>query len=256
MSRPRAHSPPVIMLYDVPGSTPQPWAPNIWRIRFILNYKRLRYRTIWVEFPDVEPTLRSLGAPPSARRPDGRSVYTLPVIVDPTPAQAGASPVILSNATTIAEYLETRYPARAVFPEGSRALQTLFVHHVQETLARSLLPVMVPLSHERLPPRTQVHYSGAGRGAGSPAEREAAWAAVRAEFDFLAGVLDKNTGDGDGDAVVAQGHDVSYADFALCAVLVWMERMAPHDGWARVRGWNGGRWARLWERCRPYMDEF
>ena len=140
MSRPRAHSPPVIMLYDVPGSTPQPWAPNIWRIRFILNYKRLRYRTIWVEFPDVEPTLRALGAPPSARRPDGRSVYTLPVIVDPTPAQAGASPVILSNATTIAEYLETRYPARAVFPEGSRALQTLFVHHVQETLARSLLP--------------------------------------------------------------------------------------------------------------------
>ena len=28
-------SPPVITLYDTPGHTPQPWAPNIWRIRYV-----------------------------------------------------------------------------------------------------------------------------------------------------------------------------------------------------------------------------
>jgi len=52
------------------------------------------------------------------------------------------------------------------------------------------------------------------------------------------------------------GREVSYADFALCAVLIWIEKVAPQDGWARVRQWNGGRWMRLWERCRDYMDVF
>ncbi|KAJ3877679.1 hypothetical protein F5051DRAFT_313931, partial [Lentinula edodes] len=103
---------PVIILYDTPGHSPQPWAPNIWRIRqvcaFVLNYKRLRYRTQWVEFQNIEATLRSIGAPPSSVRSDGRPVYTLPVIVDPT--RSPSRPEILSNPNNIAEYLETYYP--------------------------------------------------------------------------------------------------------------------------------------------------
>jgi glutathione S-transferase len=218
--------------------------------RFILNYKRLRYRTKWVEFPDVERTLRRIGAPPSAVRGDGSPVYTLPVLVDPN------TPKILSNTNHIAEYLESTYPARPVFPEGTRALQTLFVHFIQEVFSKPLLPIMVPLSHQQLTERTQMHFVG---GHGPPPgvlagpQRELAWQAVKEQFDFLAMIMDKNCGDGDG--VVAMGHDVTYADFALCAVLIWIERMAAHDGWARVRTWNGGRWYSLWERCREYMDE-
>ncbi|RDB16471.1 Glutathione S-transferase-like protein ustS [Hypsizygus marmoreus] len=255
----QAPSPPGITLYDTPGHTPQPWAPNIWRIRFILNYKRLRYRTVWVEFPDVEATLRSIGAPPSARRSDGRSLYTLPVIVDPT--RNPHAPEILSNTNHIAEYLEAAYPARPVFPEGSRAVQTLFVHYIQEVFAKPLLPIMVPISHQQLPERSQSHFRAGYPAPAMPPpqflsgpQREQAWMAVKEQFDFLAMILDKNTGDGDG--TVAMGRDVSYADFALCSVLIWIERMAPHDGWARVRTWNNGRWVRLWERCKDYMDEF
>ncbi|KAK0471130.1 hypothetical protein IW261DRAFT_1513179 [Armillaria novae-zelandiae] len=250
-------SAPTILLYDAAGPNTQPWAPNIWRIRFILNYKRLRYRTIWVEFPDVEATIRSMGAPPSAVRGDGRPVYTLPVIVDPT--RNPAAPQILSNTNTIAEYLESTYPARPVFPQGSRALQTLYVHYIQEVFVKPLLPIMVPLSHQRLPERSQSHFRTAdtpsppGQSLPPGPQREAAWVAVREQFDFLANVLAKNTGDGDG--VVAMGREVSYADFAVCSVLIWIERMAPKDGWSRVRTWNGGRWCQLWERCRPYMDE-
>lgn len=259
----QASSPPIITLYDTPGNTPQPWAPNIWRIRFILNYKRLRYRTVWVQFPDVEATLGSIGAPPSAIRGDGRPVYTLPVIVDPT--RNPMSPEILSNTNHIAEYLESAYPARPVFPEGSRAVQTLFVHYIQEIFAKPLLPIMVPLSHQQLPERSQSHFRTPSRGPSSHAvpqmflsgpQREQAWLAVKEQFDFLAMVLDKNAGDADGDGTVVMGHDVSYADFALCSVLIWIERMAAHDGWTRVRSWNGGRWGRLWDRCREYMDEF
>jgi len=244
---------PTISLYDVPGhSSQQPWIPNIWRIRFILNYKRLRYQTVWLQFQDVERELRRIGAPPSAVR-DGRPVYTLPVILDPI--RNHQHPQILSNTNTIAEYLEATYPARPVFPEGSRAMQTLFVHFIQEVFSKPLLPVMVPISHLQLPDRTQAHF----RGTCGPAQtlvgpqREQAWMAVKEQFDFLAMIMDKNCGDGDG--VVSMGHDVTYADFALCAVLIWIQRMAAHDGWARVRTWNGGRWNRLWDRCRDYMDE-
>ncbi|KAF8879270.1 hypothetical protein BD779DRAFT_1767752 [Infundibulicybe gibba] len=125
---------------------------------------------------------------------------------------------------------------------------------------------MVPLSHQRLPERSQSHFRhgsvagypapamGSPSGGPSGPQREQAWLAVKEQFDFLAMILDKNSGDGDG--TVAMGHDVTYADFALCSVLIWIERMAAHDGWARVRSWNGGRWNRLWERCREYMDEY
>ncbi|KAJ4001468.1 hypothetical protein F5050DRAFT_1560687 [Lentinula boryana] len=249
---------PVIILYDTPGHSSQPWAPNIWRIRFVLNYKRLRYRTQWVEFQNIETTLRSIGAPPSSVRSDGRPVYTLPVIVDPT--RNSSRPEIISNPSNIAEYLETYYPARPVFPEGSRSLQSLFVHYIQEIFAKPLLPIMVPLSAQGLPERSQppVYHLHTHIHAANPLppgpQREQAWQLVKEQFDFLSSILEKNSLDGDG--VCVMGYSVSYADFALCSVLLWIENMAPHDGWARVREWNGGRWIRLREKCRDYMDVF
>jgi len=171
--------------------------------------------------------------------------------VDPT--RNPRAPEILSNPNNIAEYLEAVYPARPVFPEGSRALQSLFVHYIQEVFVKPLLPIMIPLSHQRLPARSQSHFSHPTAQPLPPGpDRERAWQLVKEQFDFLATVLDKNIGDGDG--VCAMGYHVSYADFALCSVLLWIKSMAAHDGWARVREWNGGRWERLHERCKDYMD--
>ncbi|PSS08924.1 hypothetical protein EW026_g7933 [Hermanssonia centrifuga] len=205
----------VVTLYDVPSTTPQPWAPNIWRIRFILNYKRLPYRTVWVELSDVEATLRSINAPPTSHKSDGRPVYALPVIVDPR--RNASQPVILAKVDMIADYLESSYPARPVFPEGSRALQSLFVHYVQEVLAKPLLPILVPLSHQRLPERSQAHFPSGQTPLNGP-EREQAWRAAKEQFNFLATIMDKNSPP-DGDGVVTMGRNVSYADFALCSVL-------------------------------------
>ncbi|KAI0266390.1 hypothetical protein BC834DRAFT_969430 [Gloeopeniophorella convolvens] len=249
-------APPSIILYDVPSASPEAWAPNIWRIRFVLNYKRLPYRTVWVEFNDVERTLRSIGAPPSSTGRDGRPVYALPVIS--VPQRSPAPPITLSTANVIAEYLEVTFPARPVFPEGSRALQVVFVHYLNDVVIKPLLAIMVPLSHLRLPEHAQAHFRGPA-AAGMPGylapgpQREQAWQAVKEKFDTLAALLDKNSG-ADGDGVVAMGRELSYADFAVCSVLVWIERVSPHDGWARMRQWNNGRWARLWDRCRDHMD--
>ena len=187
----------------------------LWTIRFILNYKRLHYRTIWIEYPDLEGTLRAIGAPPALVK-NGRPTYALPVIVDPL--RSVSSPAILSNANAIAEYLETTYPARPVYPEGSRALQSLFVHFIQEVFAKPLLPILVPLSHQRLSERSQAHVGGAPPPQLAGPQREQAWLAVKDQFDFLARILDKNA-QPDGNGIVAMGHEVSYADFALCSVL-------------------------------------
>ena len=226
--------------------------------------------------------MRAINAPPTSTRSDGRPVYTLPAILDPThvsenpyldPSSSFSQPhpVVLTHANTIADYLEQTYPARPVVPEGTRALQTLFVHYIAEMFIQPLLPIMVPLSHQRLPPHVQNHFpgvslrvtggprdqdqDGAGVGGALPEQkREEQWAMVQTQFTFLACILDKNAGDGDG--VVVMGHELTYADFAICSVLIWIEKVAPHEGWARVREWDGGRWWRLWERCKTYMDVF
>lgn len=171
--------------------------------------------------------------------------------------------MVLSHPNKIAEHLETTFPARPLFPEGSRALQSLFVHYIQEFFAKPLLPILVPLSHQRLPERSQSHFRSSSRSAtplsasiGSGPQLEQHWLAVKQQFNFMAEMLDKNSGDASGDGVVVMGHDITYADFALCSVLIWIEQVAPHDGWARVRQWNGGRWSRLLERCREYMDVY
>lgn len=152
---------------------------------------------------------------PTSTRSDGRPVYTLPVIVDPR--RPGTQPFVLSKVDTIAEYLEASYPARPIFPEGSRALQNLFVYYVHEVLAKPLLPILVPLSHSRLPERSQAHFPGEHAQLGGP-EREQAWRAAKDQFNFLANIMDKNAPP-DGDGVVVMGRSVSYADFALCSVL-------------------------------------
>lgn len=175
---------------------------------------------MWIEFYDVEATLRGLNAPAAAYKSDGRPIYSLPVIVDSILSRS--HPTILSNANIIAEYLETTYPARPIFPEGSRAVQSLFVHYIQEIFAKPLLPILVPLTHQALPERSQAHFRGASGGPAAmqltDAQREQAWRAAKEKFDFLAGILNKNAGV-DGNGIVVMAHDVTYADFALCSVL-------------------------------------
>ncbi|KAH9849323.1 hypothetical protein C2E23DRAFT_386643 [Lenzites betulinus] len=243
-----------LTIYDINSTVFQAWAPQIWRIRFILNFKKLPHRTIWIELPDVEDVLHALGAPPT-KQSDGRAVYTLPVIVDTFASES--TPVVLSNADIIADYLEATYPTRPIFPEGSHAMQALFAHYVQEVFVQPLLPILIPLTYQRLGERSQSRLgmgglSPAGSRPPSPPTPEEMWTAVKEQLDFLAGILDKNQSDET--STVAMGQDVTYADFALCSVLVWVEKVSPHDCWARIRDWNGGRWARLHSRCRDYMD--
>lgn len=51
---------PEIVLYDLACTKNVCFSPVVWRIRLMLNYKKVPYRTIFLEFPDIEPTLKEL----------------------------------------------------------------------------------------------------------------------------------------------------------------------------------------------------
>lgn len=49
-----------IVLYDLACTKHVSFSPVVWRIRLMLNYKNIPYKTIFLEFPDIEPTLKNL----------------------------------------------------------------------------------------------------------------------------------------------------------------------------------------------------
>lgn len=51
---------PEIVLYDLACIKNVCFSPAVWRIRLLLNYKQVPYKTIFLEFPDIEPTLKGL----------------------------------------------------------------------------------------------------------------------------------------------------------------------------------------------------
>lgn len=51
---------PEIILYDLACIKDVCFSPSVWPIRQMLNYKRVAYKTVFLEFPDIEPTLKAL----------------------------------------------------------------------------------------------------------------------------------------------------------------------------------------------------
>jgi hypothetical protein len=51
---------PEIILYDLACTKNICFSPTVWRIRLMLNYKSIHYKTVFLEFPDIEATLEEL----------------------------------------------------------------------------------------------------------------------------------------------------------------------------------------------------
>jgi len=252
-----------IIFYDIKSKADPPaWSPNTWKARFTLNYKRLPYKTVWVSYPDIAPTLISLGLEPLS----SGVAYTLPVIADPTHS---GPPTIVRDSLAIAKYLDVTYPdlERPLFPGGTHALQALFMHHVSTRIAPTLRPLLVPLAAAILDDaalpyfnQTREAFFGMPLAEFRPkgAKLEEAWSNVKKEFDVLDSILQKNDiqfGGNGGDLVL--GDRLSFADFVLAGLFVWMTKVnSEEDGnpWERVRRWHDGRWERLWKRCEEFTQ--
>ncbi|KIJ39884.1 hypothetical protein M422DRAFT_257200 [Sphaerobolus stellatus SS14] len=250
-----------ITFFDLPSvCKPQAWSPNTWKARFVLNYKRIPYKTVWVSYPDIEETLLKLGgegkATSTSRDNPSKPLYTLPAILD----ESGPEPVLIIDSLKIAEYLDEKFPERPVIPKKGKALEYAFEGFFGKTLGSSLLRPLLPfaadIQDEKGKPyfkNTREKWFGMKLEEFSPegSVRDAQWKELEKAYDKVAAVLDKN---GPGVDFVAGGPEPTRADFILASFFIWIKSVAPEEWKKRgVEQWANGRWARLLKRTEEWQ---
>lgn len=256
-----------ITLFDIPSKFPEnAWSPNTFKARYIifsfiitscqfdnkvhriaLNYKGIPYKTQWIEYPDIEETLKKLGGTPTSTKDDGRDHYTLPAIHDSTTRKT------ITDSMDIAVYLEEKYPdTPSLFPKGTRAATELLNYHFMTTVSAKLLPLLLPPTCLSLnPPSAEYFRRTREQSYGKTLEefappgpaRDEAWAKVKEGLELLASIYAKN---GEGKPYFF-GEAFSYADAIVAGFLVWARIVVRPESeeWKAVASWNDGRWAKL-----------
>lgn len=230
---------------------------NPWRIRFVLNYKKIPHTTVWLPYAEISSTLKALGATPTGARADGAPRYTIPTI-----AHAGQ---IISGSYDIALYLDAHFPNPdpehpSLFPQGTRGLQRFFYDRLYDAdggLVAALPPFVQP-GYKRLMARADADYFEAlwsgifgtpvDAFMDSPEKEKRAWERLEKALDALDAAYAAETA-----GVFLGGERPLYVDFVVAASFVMLSLVAGKD-WERIRGLNGGRWERLLEALQPYTQ--
>ncbi|KAK7054416.1 hypothetical protein VNI00_003614 [Paramarasmius palmivorus] len=244
-----------IELYDIPSKLPIiAWSPNVWKARYCFNYKKIPYKTIWVEYPDIQSTCKRLGAEPTSTNSDGTPLYTLPIIRDPN---TGA---VISDSPRIAEYLEANYPdTPTLYPPGTHAFQAAFLDAFEDLhlkVSRFTLPktlnILNPPSYtffkedrERRRGRSILMEDFYPKGQ----EKEELWKGWKDDWAVVDGWIRKNPS---GDFVF--GETITWADLVIAGWVIWMRIVFGVDSeeWKDMATWHGGRWSKLLDNLSEY----
>ncbi|KAG7443974.1 uncharacterized protein BT62DRAFT_934559 [Guyanagaster necrorhizus] len=244
-----------LTLYDIPSTLlNNAWSPNGNKVRYVINYKGLPYRTEWVEFPHIEALYKKLGVQASATKADGITPhYTLPLLYDPS---TGA---FVSDSAAIVRYLDKIYPETpTVIPAGTDAFHYAFHEALvrsQSGALRKLVGIpatflLNPVSEEYYR-RTREANAFGGRKLEdvSPKgeDRKREWARVKEDLGKV------NAWYGKGDRYV-MGDTVSYADFTVSASILWIRTVCGADSeeWKDILTWHEGRWGTLVKDFEKY----
>ncbi|KAJ6530937.1 hypothetical protein DFH09DRAFT_994320 [Mycena vulgaris] len=242
-----------IVFYDIPSTFPnKAWSFNTWKTRYALNYKGIPYKTVWLEYPEIEPFSKEIGAAPTRKKPDGRPHYTLPMIHDPS---TGA---VVSDSTKIAVYLDVTYPdTPPLMPAGTVGLHRAFEDAVNPLLS-SVFPYAVPGTNTKLNPVSEAYFRRT---------REALWGKTLEDLvptgaEHVAGWVKLNEGfgkldewiraNGDGSAYL-MGDAPCYADMVIAGYVIWIKLVIP-DRWEEIKEWHGGRWETLLQNMEKYAS--
>ena len=217
-----------------------------------MNYKGLKYRTEWVEFPDIEDVCKKIGAAPTGTKPnDGVTPhYTVPVLYDPS------TKVAISDTTNIADYLDKTYPdTPALFPPGTRGLHAAFFPAFHAAVGMpivrlSVLPTFLYLGDKSLEyfRRTREAWFGKKLEEICPKGEvhEKTWKELEAGLTKVAIWFDAEPFLG--------GCGPCNADFILASRLLWARTVWGEESndWQRMKELDGGRWSRYLQS----LDEF
>ncbi|RDX53699.1 hypothetical protein OH76DRAFT_1398812 [Lentinus brumalis] len=255
--------PEPIVFYDIPRKANVPsdtaWSPNTWKTRYSLNIKGLSYRTVWVEYPDIEALYKKLGVEPTDTGPTGAPFYTLPLIYDPKTKE------YVSDSAAIARYLDKTYPdTPMLIPKETDALHAAF----QRAFAAVFNPgnagfswIMMPETYVRLNPasqgyfrRTREQWFGMALEELAPRgseKRQKHWEVVKDAFHEVAGWLQAG---GQERLFFLGGETICYADIVIAAFIIWFRNTFSEDSaeWRDMLSWDGGRWGKLTEAFRKH----
>jgi glutathione S-transferase len=215
--------------------------------------KGLEYRTVFVDFPDIESLCIKLGAKPTGlKRDSSRSPrYTLPIIHDPRHGHE-----VISDSFAIAEYLNNTYSSTLKsFPSGTKALQAAFIATFEKNV--KLWPIMLPATHDNLSVAGQDYYRktvetflGRKLEELSPPGpvRDQCWKEVKQWFDVVDGWFQLEEGQ------YFMGDKISFVDIVLASYLTWIKTMLGEgsDEWKEIISWNNHRWEKLSEAFDPW----
>ncbi|KAH6689779.1 hypothetical protein F5X68DRAFT_204266 [Plectosphaerella plurivora] len=240
------------ILYDIPSKDKAAgcWSLNPWKTRMALNFKGIDYKTQWVEYPDIEPLLKSLGVVPPET--DDPQPFTLPTARFPQDGK------VIMDSVLIADEIEKRYPA----PEWpSLHLDDPVVAQAKAHLrptAGALMPVILPqvpkvilsdYSAEYFQ-RTRAEHFGMPLDEWSAKEGgedgEKAWERSKPGFALVAEALREKEGP------FYLGQTVSYADFVFVGFLHFLRRAVGDKEFERLREWPEV--MALYDACSKWLE--
>jgi glutathione S-transferase len=211
--------------------------------RLALNIKKLPFETVWVEGPDIEKTVKALGGKPTAKRDDGKPVYTLPVIQDLNTS------ILVVESFEIAQYLDVIYPDTPSLLLGTPALHRGFLQALNRQVVLPLMPLAIGPFPPKLNKASEDHWAPEAACYGYPQGEQLAEVLkqVEAGLSKVASWVDEGQ-------VLVGGSRPVFADTYLAAWLIslrWSHGI-DSDVWKAFESWQSGRWAKFMKEMKQY----
>ncbi|KAJ4411645.1 hypothetical protein N0V82_008982 [Gnomoniopsis sp. IMI 355080] len=247
-----------IIFYDIASGPPvRCYAPNPWKTRYALNFKRLHngvdYETSWTDLSKVAEVRKGLGAAAVRKHDiDGGDFHTLPVIVDHSKGQT------VGDSFDIALYLDQTYPSRegepVLFPPLSAALHRSFNSHVDKVFTDFVVLGIPGLPFD--PKTAEISKAEFCRRAGRKSwdefnldadSRKMLLKGFEAALGDLAKLFVKKD-----EGPFLEGAIPIYADLIVGGWLAMMSEVLPE--WQQLRGWHDGVFGQLHDALKRYAQ--
>jgi glutathione S-transferase len=235
-----------ILFYDIASGPPiHPYAPNPWKVRYALNFKRANFVTEWVDLSDITSTRQSLGADPVRFFGNGEPFHTLPVIKDTS------TNTVVGDSFDIAVYLDKKYPNGSLLFHHSIGLYAAFNAHID-----SIFPTGGILFSDGLPLNPETAEKSKAEMLRRFGKKTWDELTVRGEerrkvlsaYQVALGDAAKYFRFSDGPFI--GGTEPDYADVIVGGWLMFLSQTVPE--WEEIRNWHGGLWGKLHDALEPY----
>ena len=211
-----------ITLFDLASKDHKSWSGNTLKTRLYLNYIGVPYKTVWLEYPEIESNHKALGISPHDPSTAAITPYTVPAVQFPD------GKCVMESAA-IALELNNRYQQAdlIIADEMLSTLQRVIRGGVMINLSFACLflpgistNLLNPPSEEYTAARCRKWFGKSVEDLAKDSDPEKGWGAVEPHLKELGQLLKEKDG-----GPFLLGEKVSYADFVIVALLQFLKRI-------------------------------